>query len=138
MNWRETAKRNLFVHCFGGDAAKDNARVAGALKSYEVVAISPGTWYVRTSAGINRVLANIRSNLGEDSRARVLIIDATEDRWASWPASPEVWPELEKLKARYGWSQVDTQGRRLTFERLTPVSLGHAPAHTARTAHRQD
>lgn len=138
MNWRQTAKRNLFVHCFSRDAARDNTRIAGALKSYEVVMVSPGTWYVRTSAGINRVLADVRSNLGEDSGARVLIIDATEDQWASWPASSDAWPELDELKFRYGWSQVDPQGRRLTFERLTPVSLVQAPPRTARLAHRRD
>lgn len=138
MTWRETAKRNLFVHCFSRDAARDFARIAGALKSYEVVTVLPGAWYVRTSAGINRLLADVRSNLGDDSAARVLIVDATEDQWASWPTQSDAWPELDELKVRYGWSQVDAQGRRLTFERLTPVALVSPPPRTARLAHRRD
>jgi hypothetical protein len=138
MNWRETAKRNLFVHCFSRDAARDATRVAAGLKAYEVVTVAPGTWYVRTSAGINRVLADVRAGLGDDSAARVLIVDATEDQWASWPARSEAWPELDDLKFRYGWSQVDPQGRRMTFERLTPVALVSPPPRTARLAHGRD
>lgn len=138
MNWRETAKRNLFVHCFSRDLPRDAARVSGALKTYETVALAPGTWFARTSAGINRVLSDLRSALGSDSAARILIVDATEDQWVSWPARDESWPELDDLKVRYGWSQVDAHGRRMTFERLTPVLASTPAARQGRVAHPRD
>lgn len=139
MNWRETAKRNLFVHCFSRDLPRDAARVGGALKTYETVTLAPGTWFARTSAGINRVLSDLRAALGSDSAARVLIVDATEDQWASWPTRDESWPELDDLKVRYGWSQVDAHGRRMTFERLTPVLASKpASARRSRGAHPRD